>query len=229
MRSPRRSEPRSTKPSPSTCRLPLPSARRSSTSSSGTTSSRLIGCATSSACTTSTRTARTFGLRAPPRGRAAGGRTRRRPDGREPAPPCGRPARTGRPRWPRDRVGARLRPRGFGFHPKGEGAAERRHRASRRRRDQRARCSVLALRHGDRPDVGEFRGQRGGSEDRGRARHRALRGRWRRAGSGLGMVHDRVRAMVRGTRRGVTHVGRARLWFMLEPPATELRRATSSA
>ena len=34
--------------------------------------------------------------------------------------------------------------------------------------------------------------------------------RWGRAGSGPGMVHDRVRAVVRGTRRGVTHVGRAR-------------------
>ena len=61
MRSPRRSEPRSTKPSPSTCRLPLPNARPSSTSSSGTTSSKPIACGTSSACTTNTRTA----LRAP--------------------------------------------------------------------------------------------------------------------------------------------------------------------
>ena len=32
---------------------------------------------------------------------------------------------------------------------------------------------------------------------------RAVRGRWGRAGSGPGMVHDRVRAVVRGTRRGV--------------------------
>ena len=78
-----------------------------------------------------------------------------------------------------------------------------------------ARCAMATVQM-----FGEFGGQRRGPEDRGRARPRAVRGRWGRARSGPGMVHDRVRAVVRGTRRGVTHVGRARRWFMLEPPAT---------
>ena len=126
----------------------------------------------------------------------------------------------GRRRPARDRVGARLRPRGFGFHPRGEGAAERRDRASRRR-EQRERCSVRALRHGDRPDVGEFRGQRGGSEDRGRARHGALRGTMET--SGVRPWHGPRSRSGNGSRNtSRSHARRpSAAWFMLEPPATE--------